>query len=148
MQRDGIRMAAGWPCPSMVHAGTRDTLTQTRTHGFGLVAIKAADSNGVVSDSNNSFGAAIGDQRATSRINTNRYQGGTTSDYNTCLQGIAPKTAGKPAFASHIGVKVDQQFETGWGVGVVLRHSRPASRWPQRQPRTPSTPQKISLSLS
>jgi hypothetical protein len=30
---------AGGLYPSLIPAGTRDTLTQTRTHGFGLVAI-------------------------------------------------------------------------------------------------------------
>ena len=34
-------------------------------------------------------------------------------------QGIDQQTGGKPAYASYIGVKVAQHFETGWGVGVV-----------------------------
>jgi hypothetical protein len=33
------RRVAGGLCPFIIPAGTRDTLTQTRTHGFGLVAI-------------------------------------------------------------------------------------------------------------
>jgi hypothetical protein len=33
------RRVAGGLCPFIIPAGTRDTLTQTRTHGFGLVTI-------------------------------------------------------------------------------------------------------------
>jgi hypothetical protein len=69
-------------------------------------------------DSNGSLGATVGAQRATSRITTD-YRGGTASAYKTWLQGIDPQTKGKPAYASYIGVKVAQQLETGWGVGVV-----------------------------
>jgi hypothetical protein len=35
------------------------------------------------------------------------------------LQGIDPQTKGKPAYASYIGAKVAQRFETDWGVVVV-----------------------------
>jgi hypothetical protein len=63
------------------------------------------------------LGATVGAQRSTNRITTD-YRGGTASAYKTWLQGIDPQTRGKP-YASYIGVKVAQQFETGWGVGVV-----------------------------
>jgi hypothetical protein len=69
-------------------------------------------------DSNGSLGA-VGAQRGTSRITTDRYQGDTASAYKTWVQGIDPKSAGKTSYASYIGAKVAQLFSTGWGVGVV-----------------------------
>jgi hypothetical protein len=68
--------------------------------------------------SNGSFWVGLGALRATSRITTDHYRGGTASAYKSWLQGIDPQTKGKP-YASYIGVKVAQQFETGWDVGVV-----------------------------
>ena len=85
---------------SILPAGTRDTLTETHTHGFGLIAI-------------------CGIQRDIRRVIADSYQGHTPSTYRTWLQGIDPQTAGKPAYTSYIGAKVAQLFETGWGVGVV-----------------------------
>jgi hypothetical protein len=52
-------------------------------------------------------------KRATSRIYTNRYQGGAASTYKTWLQGIDPETKGKPVYASYIAAKVHQRCETG-----------------------------------
>jgi hypothetical protein len=68
-------------------------------------------------------------QRDISRVTTDSYQGNTVSAYRTdsyqgntvsaYLQSIDQQTTGKPAYTSYIGAKVDQHFETGWGVGVV-----------------------------
>ena len=92
---------------SILPAGTRDTLTQTRTHGFGLIAICGT------------LGAVVDAQRAIRRVTADSYQGHAPSTYRTWLQGIDPRTAGTPAYTSYIGAKVAQHFETGWGVGVV-----------------------------
>ena len=70
-------------------------------------------------DSNGSFGASVGAQRTTSRDTADRYHGSTASAYKAWLQGIDPKAGGQPAYATYIGAKVAQQFNTGWGVGVV-----------------------------
>jgi hypothetical protein len=70
-------------------------------------------------DPNGALGASDGTQRTTSSITTDHYRGGTVSTYRTWLQDIDPQTKGKHAYASYIGAKVAQHFETGWGVGVV-----------------------------
>ena len=70
-------------------------------------------------DSNCSFGTSVDAQRTTSRDTTDRYSGSTASTYKAWLQGIDPKAGGQPAYATYIGAKVAQQFNTGWGVGVV-----------------------------
>ena len=92
---------------SILPAGTRGTLAETRTHGFGLVAICGT------------LGAVVDAQRDIRRVTADSYQGHAPSTYRTWLQGIDPQTAGKPAYTSYIGAKVAQHFETGWGVGVV-----------------------------
>ena len=58
-------------------------------------------------------------QRDISSVTTDSYQGNTASSYRTRLQSIDQQTTGKPAYTSYIGAKVDQHFETGWGVGVI-----------------------------
>jgi hypothetical protein len=50
------------------------------------------------------------------RMTTDSYQGDTANAYKTWLEGIDPKTAGKPAYESYISAKVTHQFKTGWGV--------------------------------
>ena len=52
-------------------------------------------------------------QRDIRRVTADSYQGHAPSTYRTWLQGIDPQTAGKPAYTSYIGAKVDQHFETG-----------------------------------
>jgi hypothetical protein len=90
---------------SILPPGTRDTLTQTRTHGFGLVAICGINPTVLWSPE----GHPPRHRRQLPRART----------YRTWLQCIDPQTAGKPACTSYIGAKVAQHFETGWGVGVV-----------------------------
>ena len=91
---------------SILSAGTRDTLTETHMHGFGLIAICGIQ-------------RVVDAQRNIRRVTADSYQGHTPSTYRTWLQGIDPQTAGKPAYTSYIGAKVAQHFETCWGVGVV-----------------------------
>ena len=53
-------------------------------------------------------------------MHTDRYpRRRTYKTWLQLLQGIDPQPKGKPAYASYIGAKVAQHFETGWGVSVV-----------------------------
>ena len=61
-------------------------------------------------------GASVGAQRTTSRDTADRYRGSTASAYKAWLQSIDPKAGGQPAYASCIGARVAQQFNTDWGV--------------------------------
>ena len=96
---------------SILSAGTRDTLTETHMHGFGLIAICGIQ-------------RVVDAQRNIRRVTADSYQGHTPSTYRTWLQGIDPQTAGKPAYTSYIGAKVAQHFETGWGVAVSCAASQ------------------------
>jgi len=70
-------------------------------------------------DSNCSFGASVGTHWTTSCDTADRYHGSTASAYKAWPQGIDPKAGGQPAYTTYIGAKVAQQFNIGWGVGVV-----------------------------
>ena len=64
---------------SIIPAGTRDTLTQMRTHALCLV---------ITCGLQQYFGAVVNAQRDISRITTNNYQRNTVSAYWTWLQSI------------------------------------------------------------
>ena len=75
---------------------------------------------------------------ATSRDTADRYRGSTASAYKAWLQSIDPKTGGLPAYTSYISAKVDQQFNTGWGVGVVCCITADPHQEEKTMTRTPS----------
>ena len=103
---------------SILPAGTRGTLAETRTHGFGLVAICGIQRY--------YFGGRgrCPEAHPPRRVTADSYQGHTPSTYKTWLQGIDPRTAGTPAYTSYIGAKVAQHFETGWGVVAASQQTR------------------------
>ena len=121
MQLDERKRAAqppppgGWPAGSTSPSSPQGPETRSRkpahTHGFGLIAICGT----LGADPKSK--AEVDAQRDNSRVTADSYQGDTPSTYRAWLQHIDPQTPGKPP--SYIGAKVDQHFETGWGVGVV-----------------------------
>ena len=146
MQRDEMQRAGqhsppgGWPSGiylSIIPAWTRDTLTETRTHGFGLVAICGIQRY---------FGGR--GRRPQGHPPRHRRQLPRARTYRTWLQCIDPQTAGKPACTSYIGAKVAQHFETGWGCRCrVLHRSRPAPKVGDQNARArrPSPHQKSAF---
>ena len=119
MQRDEGKGAAqppppgGWPAGSTYPSSPQglETRSRKRTRTDSASSSSAA--------SNCTLGAVVDAHRDIRRVTADSYQGNTTSTYRAWLQDIDPQTAGKPAYTSYIGAKVDQHFETGWGVSVV-----------------------------
>ena len=66
------------------------------------------------------------------------------------LPGIDPKAGGQPAYATYNGAKVDQQFNAGWGIGVVCcitadPHRKSMTRTPAPDAIYPTKSQPFSI---
>jgi len=103
----------GWTAGSTSPSSPQGLETRSRKHA------RTHSASLPPADSNCTLGAVVDAQRDISSVTTDSYQGNTASSYRTRLQSIDQQTTGKPAYTSYIGAKVDQHFETGWGVGVI-----------------------------
>jgi hypothetical protein len=119
MHRDERQRAAqppppgGWPAGSTSPSSPQGLETRSRKRA------RTDSASSPSADSNGTLGSVVDAQRDIRHVTADSYPGHAPSTYRTWIQGIDPQTAGKPAYTSYIGAKVDQHFETGWDVCVV-----------------------------